>query len=66
MKHPIVTQLANERRTSGMSVLELADLAGYGESLFTKLECGQRSPSFAALNAWAEALGYEVSLRRIP
>lgn len=62
--HPIAQQLAQARRTSGMSVLELSDRTGYGESLLQKLECGHRTPSFSSLLAWTEALGYDLTVTR--
>jgi transcriptional regulator with XRE-family HTH domain len=61
---PIARQLAEARQTSKMSVLELADRTGYGESLIQKLECGQRKPSFSSLLAWTEALGYDLTVTR--
>lgn len=62
--HPIAQQLADERKAQEIHMSVLEDHVGYSRSLLMKLECGHRSPSFASLNAWAGALGFDVVLQR--
>jgi transcriptional regulator with XRE-family HTH domain len=56
--------LAEERRTQKLKVEDVAQMSGYCADYIMKLECGQGTPSFGALTAWAQSLGYEVVLRR--
>ncbi len=61
--HPVARILADERRTRGLSAGDVAERAGYSLDHLMKMECGQRLPSFATLTAWADALGYEITLK---
>lgn len=64
MLHPIVKQLAKERRARKIHILALEKRTGYSRSMLEKLECGHRRPSFVALTVLASTLGYEIVLRR--
>ena len=56
--------LADERRSQGLKVADVAEKSGYSMDHLMKLECGHRTPSLSALNAWAGSLGFEVVLRK--
>ena len=60
---PLVRQLVTERKSRGMSVDEVADLAGYSLDHFKKSECGNRHPGLHALTAWADTLGFDLVLQ---
>ena len=61
--HPVVKELAERRRTQGIKLDDLAEKSGYSVSHLMKMECGHRSPSFFALNAWANTLGVELTIK---
>lgn len=64
--HPIAKQLAKERRAIGQSIHQLSERCGYSESFLSKVECGARHPSMAAMVTWAQSLGFDVVLQRRP
>jgi len=61
--HPAVQQLVEGRKQQRLKLGDVAEMSGFSESMLEKSECGHRFPSFSALNAWADALGYEIVLR---
>ena len=63
--NPRITRvLAEERRAQNLKVADIAEKSGYCVDYIMKLECGQGTPSFGALIAWAGSLGYEVVLQK--
>jgi hypothetical protein len=62
--NPLVRTLVDDRRMSGKRLIEIADDVGRCQSAMQKLENGQRLPTFPVLMAWANALGYEVVLKK--
>jgi hypothetical protein len=63
--HPIIAKLREERMDKCMTVHELAKKVGYCGSLISEWERGSRRMHFQALVNVSEALGYEITLRRI-
>ena len=63
-KHPVVEQLAKERKLAGMKIADLAYQVGRCQSLMEKYEYGGRIPNFPVLTAWADVFGYEVVLKK--
>lgn len=62
--YEIARQLANARKESGLTIDDLADKSGYSINFLKHLECGKSTPSFGALTAWAQSLGYEVTIKK--
>ena len=62
--HPVAKELARERRERNLSVEDVSEKSGYSTSYIRKKECGGRPPSFGAINAWAETLGFDVVLKK--
>jgi hypothetical protein len=63
-KHPIVKKLAEERRISGRRLDDLSRDIGRCQSLMEKYEYGARYPTFPVILAWADVLGFELTLTR--
>lgn len=63
-RHPIVKQLAKERRLTGKRLEELSDQIGRCQSLMEKYEYGARYPTFPVLCAWVDSLGFDLTLTR--
>lgn len=60
---PYVKILVEKRKSDGTSLYELSEKSGYSVDHLMKLECGHRLPSVSMLNAWAETLGFEVTMK---
>jgi transcriptional regulator with XRE-family HTH domain len=63
MTDDIIKQLRKIRRDREIGQQDLAADAGLYQNHISQLECGRRSPTLVTLNQWANALGYEVTLR---
>lgn len=64
MKHPIITQLRMERRTREISQDSMAAMTGYHRVQIVQYENGYNSPKLETVSNWAEALGYELVLKK--
>jgi hypothetical protein len=60
----LVRQLSEERQAWKLGFKWLEWRTGYAVSHLRSMERGARQPTLAALIAWAEALGFELVLRR--
>jgi DNA-binding XRE family transcriptional regulator len=63
--HPLIRELADQRRALDFTRREAARLAGIAPSTIAALETGQAAPRIAVLEDLAHALGYKVALIRI-
>ena len=63
---PLINELIEERNRQKITQIELNERIGYTDSLGSRWECGDRSPSAFALFTWAEALGLELKLTPKP
>ena len=61
---PLIDQLIAERKKQQLTQTKLNEEIGYTDSLVSRWECGDRTPSAFALFVWAEALGYTVTLKK--
>ncbi len=59
-----IAALDEERRAIGMSLRVFADAAGVSISAFYEWRSGAKSPALRNVVAMADALGFEVVLRR--
>lgn len=59
-----VRTLVIERKRRKLQVEDIAELTGYSIDHVKKVECGQRHPGFNMLASWAQALRFEIVLRR--
>jgi|TARA_R110000744_G_scaffold40658_3_gene92272 transcriptional regulator with XRE-family HTH domain len=59
---PLLEMLVKERRRQGISQHALDHEIGFTNSLVSRWECGDRTPSAFALFVWAEALGLDIKL----
>lgn len=64
MGEPIITALRNERLRRRWPQRRLAGLLGVQQSVVSEWETGAVDPLSVNLERWAEALGFEVVLRR--
>lgn len=64
MKHPVIQQLRMERRARDMSQMMLGEITGYNRCLLSQYETGVCSPTLNTLQDWANALGYELVLKK--
>lgn len=63
----LVQQLVDERGSRDLSVVELAEAAGFQTSVLSYTEDGTNSPRLTTIIRWAEALDLEVFLaKRVP
>lgn len=62
----IITQLKTERQKLKLSQIALAELVGIDYKAISLWERGQRRMYTDTFIAWANALGYELSLVKIP
>lgn len=62
--HPLVAQLHTERIRRCQSQTEVASLAGYCSATISAWELGRDAPSLFAFECFANALGFELILRR--
>lgn len=62
--HPLVLQLRAERNRQGWSQAAVAERAGYHYSTLAAWELGRDAPTLFALECFANALGFELILRR--
>tara|TARA_R100001594_G_C3957788_1_gene244579 strand:+ start:574 stop:780 length:207 start_codon:yes stop_codon:yes gene_type:complete len=60
---PLINKLKKIRTEKNITQIELNSRIGYTDSLVSRWECGDRSPSAFALFAWVEALGYELTIQ---
>jgi transcriptional regulator with XRE-family HTH domain len=61
--HPIVKELRRIRIESNLSQVELACDMGVGQNVLSFREMGRVSPQLRTLSEWADALGYEITLK---
>lgn len=61
----VLADLRRVRQKQGLSLSALASASGYSRSYISKIEHGQRLPTFAALFKIYSALGYEIIAREI-
>jgi transcriptional regulator with XRE-family HTH domain len=59
--HPIITQLRRERQKT-CTQAEMARRCGTSRGNISDWEYGRFSPTLAHLTAWADALGFELTL----
>lgn len=62
---PIVSALRNERMEQGLSIAELGKIAGYHYGQISEWERGVRPMPPLAQNDVAQALGFEITLKKI-
>lgn len=63
---PTVAQTLRDRREAlGMSQRALAEKLGTGQSHVSDLERGTHRASWAVLDRWADALGFNVKVRLV-
>lgn len=60
--HPLVRQLAAERREQGLTLDEVAAVAGVDRQQVHRWEIGESVPGLDGFTAWAAALGRTVGL----
>ena len=63
--HPLIHWMWNEMNNQRASQLDVADRAGVSASAMRKWRTGARSPRMLEFDAVAQALGYEVTIRRL-
>jgi hypothetical protein len=61
---PLVQQLSEERQAWKLDFKFMEWRTGYSASYLRSMERGARQPTIAALTDWAEALGFELVLKR--
>ena len=61
--HPIVKELRRIRLDNKMSQCALASDLDIGQNVLSFREMGRVSPQLNTLSEWAEALGYELTLK---
>jgi transcriptional regulator with XRE-family HTH domain len=61
--HPIVKELRRIRLDNKMSQCALAGDLDIGQNVLSFREMGRVSPQLNTLSEWAEALGYELTLK---
>ena len=62
MPDPILSQLAEIRRASGLDVPSVAQRAGVAPFSIDRWERFNVAPMLVNLRAWAGALGYDIAL----
>lgn len=62
--HPLIHQLAAERRRQGKTQMALGQEMGFSGPQLTGWECEGRNLTFLTFVQWAETLGFEVALRK--
>jgi transcriptional regulator with XRE-family HTH domain len=63
--HPLIAQLATERKQRRIPVSAIATRIGYGYHTIRYWETGEHMPGTEALQAYANALGYQLTLTPI-
>lgn len=63
--HPFVMQLAQERLRLGVTIKQIAHEADVSIESIDRWELGKVNPSLASFERWANAIGFQVSLKRI-
>ncbi len=61
--HPIVKELRRIRLDNKMSQCALASDLDIGQNVLSFREMGRVSPQLNTLSEWADALGYELTLK---
>ncbi len=64
--YPFVGHLTATRKLQHLSIEDLAPLVGCEPETMGKWERGKAKPSLAAVDCWASALGYELTVRPKP
>jgi predicted transcriptional regulator len=64
--HPILADLRRIRKESGLSqeTMAAAIRMSSGQTFISRLENGRHDPLLVTVSNWADALGYELVLRR--
>ncbi len=64
--HPFIDILQDARRASGISQVQLSERCGIERHSLRNYELGEKFPNIHKLFRWAEALGYEIIIRKKP
>ena len=62
--HSVVVELIAVRLAWNMTQADLADLIGVHKNTMTKYETGVYQPKLSHLIAWANALGYDLTIKQ--
>ena len=62
-RHPVITDLTTSRRNLGLSQEELSDRMGYARGNLSTYELGRSAPNMRFLTTWAQALGFDITLK---
>lgn len=62
--YPLIDQLKAHRKEKKLSQIALEDISGYSATQISYWETGYRYPKIHQFVDWANALGYEVVLRK--
>lgn len=57
--HKVGARIADERKAQGLTLRQLAERAGVGDSMISLLEAGKRRPSWETLDKIATGLGVD-------
>lgn len=60
--HPLIAELATRRREQGRTQLDVACEIGVAQGAVSFWEIGQRGPTLDRFTAYAEELGYVLTL----
>lgn len=63
--HPLIAALRAERRRLEVSQQQMAEYLGYHATAVCSWERGRCEPPLRVLSGWAEAVGFEIVLRRV-
>ncbi len=62
--HPLIRQLTLIRYQAHLSGRQVAETGGFFPGLICQWEAGNRHPNLESITTWANALGYDVVLRK--
>ena len=62
-RYGVVNELADARVEQGIARVDLAEAAGYHVMILGRYERGEATPSLQRLVDWAEALGFEITIK---
>lgn len=60
--HPVIARLIRARKSRHLSQTEVAQRIGVGVHTLNSWEIGRHEPRMSMLTAWAEVLGFKISL----
>lgn len=61
----VIKELFVHRIAQGISIADIASVAGIGRATVTDAENGKHMPSFANVCKWAHACGFRITLTKI-